>query len=169
ERDVFGLGATGTPGAEVNAKAISLDAVKEYQVLLAPFDVRQGNFGGLLLNAVTKSGTNDYHGTAHYFFPNGRFGADTNVLRATQFDRTQWGFTVGGPIIQDRLHFFLAPEFTTENTPVSGPYFGQPDGSSPAWVFRQQKTDSLVNILTGLGATPGTAGYSNIPNPLTNF
>ena len=46
ERDVFGLGSTGAPGAEVNAKSLSIEAVKEFQVLLAPFDVRQGNFGG---------------------------------------------------------------------------------------------------------------------------
>ncbi|HMC54517.1 MAG TPA: carboxypeptidase regulatory-like domain-containing protein [Gemmatimonadaceae bacterium] len=169
ERDVFGLGATGTPGAEVNSKGISIDAVKEYQVLLAPFDVRQGNFGGLLLNAVTKSGTNDVHGSAYYFFRNERFGADTNVLRGTQFDRTQWGFTVGGPIIRDKLHYFIAPEFTTENTPVTGPYLGQPANSSPAFPFTQAQVDSLQNILTGLGASPGTPGYSNIPNPLNNF
>jgi hypothetical protein len=48
ERDVFGLGSTGQPGAQVNAKSVSIDAVKEFQVILAPFDVRQGNFGGLL-------------------------------------------------------------------------------------------------------------------------
>jgi hypothetical protein len=48
ERDVFGLGATGAPGAEVNAKSLSIEAVKELQILLAPFDVRQGNFGGFL-------------------------------------------------------------------------------------------------------------------------
>ena len=168
ERDVFGLGSTGTPGAEVNAKGISIDAVKEYQVLLAPFDVRQGNFGGLLLNAVTKSGTNDLHGSAFYYFRNERFGADTAVLRATKFDRTQWGFTVGGPIIRDKLHFFVAPEFTTENTPVSGAYFGQPASSAQSWAFRQNKLDSLNTILTALGANPGTAGYANIPNPLTN-
>jgi len=168
ERDVFGLGATGTPGAEVNAKGISIDAVKEYQVLLAPFDVRQGNFGGLLLNAVTKSGTNDTHGSAFYYFRNERFGADTNILRGTAFDRTQWGFTVGGPIIRDKLHYFVAPEFTTENTPVTGPYFGQAASSPQSWAFRQNKIDSLNTILTALGAAPGTSGYTNIPNPLSN-
>ena len=60
--DLFGIGTTGQPGGSANAKSIPLDAVKEYQVLLSPFDVRQGNFGGLLLNAVTKSGTNEFHG-----------------------------------------------------------------------------------------------------------
>ena len=61
--DMFGLGTTGQPGSQANAKSIPLDAVKEYQVLLSPFDVRQGNFGGLLINAITKSGTNEFHGT----------------------------------------------------------------------------------------------------------
>src|SRR5258705_7936644 len=63
--DLFGLGTTGQPGAQANAKSIPLDAVKEYQVLLSPYDVRQGNFGGLLINAVTKSGTNEFHGTVY--------------------------------------------------------------------------------------------------------
>ena len=63
--DLFGLGTTGQPGASDGAKSIPLDAVKEYQVLLSPFDVRQGSFGGLLINAVTKSGTNEWHGTVY--------------------------------------------------------------------------------------------------------
>ena len=82
ERDVFGLGSTGQPGAEVNAKSVSLEAVKEFQVLLAPFDVRQGNFGGLLLNAITKGGTNDWRGSVFHYFRNQTYGADTPAIRA---------------------------------------------------------------------------------------
>ena len=81
ERDVFGLGSTGTPGAEVNAKPLSIEAVKELQVLLAPFDVRQGNFGGFLLNAITKTGTNQLHGSAFHAFRNQSYGADTAAVR----------------------------------------------------------------------------------------
>jgi outer membrane receptor for ferrienterochelin and colicin len=168
ERDVFGLGSTGTPGAEVGAKGISIDAVKEYQVLLAPFDVRQGNFGGLLLNAVTKSGTNDFHGSVYYYFRNQNYGADTSILRSTKFNRAQYGFTVGGPIMKDRLHFFVAPEFTEENTPVTGPYFGQTAGATP-FVFHADTLARFQQIMQSLGANPGTAGYTNIPNPLANF
>jgi hypothetical protein len=193
ERDVFGLGSTGTPGAEVGAKGISIDAVKEYQVLLAPFDVRQGNFGGLLLNAVTKSGTNEMRGSAYYYFRNERYGADTNVLRGTRFDRTQYGFTLGGPIIKDKLHFFVAPEFTDENQPVSGPYFGQPASATPRFTFfpaganpTQAQIDSVYNAtlfrfdtaMARIAADPalggragvnfGDAAYTNIPNPLSN-
>jgi hypothetical protein len=182
ERDVFGLGSTGTPGAEVNAKGISIDAVKEYQVLLAPFDVRQGNFGGLLLNAVTKSGTNEMSGSAFYYFRNERYGADTNVLRGTKFDRAQWGFTVGGPIIRDRLHYFVAPEFTAENTPVGGPYFGQPTGQTQKFAFEPfganpttaASDSTLTRFDTAMAriaptSNLGNAAYANIPNPLSNF
>ena len=62
--DLFGLGSTGTPGGQVNARPISVEAVKEFQVLIAPFDVRQGGFTGGLVNAVTRSGTNDFQGSS---------------------------------------------------------------------------------------------------------
>ncbi|MEO7963306.1 MAG: TonB-dependent receptor, partial [Gemmatimonadaceae bacterium] len=170
ERDVFGLGSTGQPGAEVNSKSVSIDAVKEFQVLLAPYDVRQGNFGGLLLNAVTKSGTNQTHGTAFYFYRNEKFGADTSVLRATPFDRTQYGFTIGGPIIKDRLHYFIAPEFQTENSPVTGPYFGQPAGQTPLFPITDADRQRFESIMARLGETElGTSGAKNIPNPLSNL
>lgn len=112
ERDVFGLGSTGTPGAEVNSRSVSLEAVKELQVLLAPFDVRQGNFGGLLVNAVTKGGTNELHGTMYGYYRDQDYGRNVPQLRATPFDRTQYGFSLGGPIIKDKLHFFMAPSST---------------------------------------------------------
>src|SRR3970282_2705499 len=63
ERDIFGLGSTGQPGGQISAKSISIDAVKELQVLLAPFDVRQGNFGRPPPNAVKQGGRNESHGT----------------------------------------------------------------------------------------------------------
>jgi outer membrane receptor for ferrienterochelin and colicin len=169
ERDVFGLGSTGAPGAEVNAKNVSIDAVKEFQVLLAPFDVRQGNFGGLLLNAVTKSGTNTFSGSAYWFYRNEKFGADTSILRATPFERTQYGFTLGGPIIRDKLHFFIAPEFQKEQSPVTGPYAGQPAGSPQAFPLNEADRVRFETIMAGLGETNlGTAGYTNIDNPLSN-
>ena len=170
ERDVFGLGATGTPGAETNARSVSLEAVKELQVLLAPFDVRQGNFGGLLVNAVTKGGTNEYHGTLYGYYRNQNYGRDTTVLRATPFDRSQYGFSLGGPIIKDKLHFFIAPEWQEENTPVSGPYSGQPADISPVFPIRPQDITSFETQMAAKGMDAvGTPGYANIPNPLLNF
>jgi outer membrane receptor for ferrienterochelin and colicin len=169
ERDVFGLGSTGQPGAEVNSKSVSIDAVKEFQVLLAPFDVRQGNFGGLLLNAVTKSGTNDLRGTAYYFYRNQNYGADTSIVRATPFNRSQFGFTLGGPIIRDKLHFFVAPEFQKENSPVTGPYLGQPSGNQQPFPLLDQDRIRFDTIMARLGESQlGTPGYTNIKNPLSN-
>jgi outer membrane receptor protein involved in Fe transport len=83
--DLFGLGSTGQPGAQAGAKQISLEAVKEYQVLLSPYDVRQGSFTGFLVNAVTKSGSNELHGSATYATRNERFERNVDYLRASPF------------------------------------------------------------------------------------
>ena len=170
ERDVFGLGSTGTPGAEVNSRSVSLEAVKELQVLLAPFDVRQGNFGGLLVNAVTKGGTNELHGSVYGYYRDQDYGRNVPELRATPFDRTQYGFSLGGPIMKDKLHFFVAPEWQDENTPVSGPYFSQPAALSPVFPIRDADITRFEQVMNTLGMPNiGTPGYANIPNPLLNF
>ena len=170
ERDVFGLGATGTPGAETNSRSVSLEAVKELQVLLAPFDVRQGNFGGLLVNAVTKGGTNEMHGSVYGYYRDQDYGRNVPQLRATPFDRTQYGFSFGGPIIKDKLHFFVAPEWQTENTPVSGTYLGQPAELLPVFPIRDADVTRFEQLMTAKGMPDfGTPGYANIPNPLLNM
>lgn len=169
ERDAFGLGSTGQPGAQANSRSVSIEAVKEFQVLLAPYDVRQGNFGGLLLNAVTKSGTNDFTGSAFYVYRNEKFGADTSILRATPFDRKQFGFTLGGPIVRDRLHFFLAPEFQQQESPLSGPFLGQPTGNTIGFGADSAAVNRFTSLLAEKGLqSPGTAGFVNVPNPLNN-
>ena len=170
ERDVFGLGSTGAPGAEVNSKSISVEAVKELQVLLAPYDVRQGNFGGFLLNAITKSGTNDFHGSIFHAFRNQSYGADTAPVRAQPFNRSQTGFSLGGPIIRNKLHFFTANEWTTENTPVTGPYADQPASAAQKFALSPDTLAQFVDIMKALGSKDlGSAGAVNIPNPLANI
>ena len=170
ERDVFGLGATGQPGGQISAKAISIDAIKEYQILLAPYDVRQGNFGGMLLNAVTKSGTNEWHGSAFKYYRNQDYGRDVATLRATDFYRHQTGFTLGGPVIKDKLHFFTANEWTRESTPVSGPYFGQPSSASVAFPFSDAEITRFESVYKAkTGEDPGTASILNTPTPMDNL
>ena len=172
ERDVFGLGSTGQPGGQISAKAISIDAIKEYQILLAPYDVRQGNFGGLLLNAVTKSGTNEFHGSFFQYYRNQDYGRDVPVLRATEFNRRQTGFSFGGPIIKDKLHFFTANEWTRESTPVTGPYFGQQEGAGiTAFGFTAAditRFEAAYKAKAG-SPDPGTAGIINTPTPMDNI
>jgi hypothetical protein len=169
--DLFGLGSTGQPGGQAGAKQISLEAVKEYQVLLSPFDVRQGNFTGALVNAVTKSGSNELHGSATYANRSEQLERNIDYLRAAPFNVKQEGFWLGGPIIKDRLLFSVAPEWQQQNQPASGPYVGQPTGVLPRAAATQAGVDSLRNILmTQYGfADPGIGGVVKNENPLANM
>lgn len=162
-QDMFGLGSTGQPGASAGAKSIPLDAVKEYQVLLAPFDVRQGNFGGILINAVTKSGTNEFHGSAYGYTRNQSFTRSQPYL--TDFSKQNYGFSLGGPLIKDHLFFFVNPEFQRQQAPTAGPFTGSSDIE-----VAQSSIDRFTNILTsqyGL-ANPGSGARVLQKSPNTN-
>ena len=160
--DLFGLGTTGQPGSQANAKSIPLDAVKEYQVLLSPFDVRQGNFGGLLINAVTKTGTNEFHGGAYGYTRNENLSRSQPYL--AEFKQQQYGLSVGGPIIKNRLFFFVNPEWQKFDTPATGSFLGSSDAlANPASV------DSFAVALQNYGlANPGSGDRVLKHNPLTN-
>jgi hypothetical protein len=124
----FNLGSTGgVPGGSAGGKIVSLDAIKEFRVMFTPTDVRQGSFAGMLVNAVTKGGTNEFHGGALYTYRNSDDLAGVQLvarpLRTPNFDVQQYGFNIGGPIIKDRLHFFIAPEWQKRADPASGPYY----------------------------------------------
>ncbi len=130
----FNLGSTGgVPGGSAGGKIISLDAIKEFRVMFTPTDVRQGSFAGMLVNAVTKGGTNEFHGGALYTYRNSDELIGVQLvgqpLRTPNFDVQQYGFSLGGPIIKDRLHFFIAPEWQQRADPAAGPYYL---GSSPS-------------------------------------
>ena len=161
--DVFGLGTTGQPGSQANAKSIPLDAVKEYQVLLSPFDVRQGNFGGFLLNAVTKSGTNEFHGTFYGYARDQKLTRTQEYLN--DFKQRNYGGTIGGPILKDRLFFFVSGEVQEQEQPASGPFIG----SQTAYVS-QASIDQLNSILSSRYGFTGAGGGAQVPreNPLVN-
>jgi hypothetical protein len=168
ENDLFGLGSTGQPGGQSNGRSISLEAVKEYQVILSPYDVRQGNFSGALINAVTKSGTNEFHGTAGFYFKNSDLAQNVPFIRSSDLSVKDYAFSLGGPIVKDKVHFFVAPEFQTRTQPASGPYIGQsPEFSTPLPVD-QATIDRFVTDLENYGLTPGSAGLVNNENPLNN-
>jgi outer membrane receptor protein involved in Fe transport len=162
--DMFGLGATGQPGSQANAKSIPLDAVKEYQVLLSPFDVRQGHFGGLLINAVTKSGTNQLRGSVYGYSSNQSMRRKQEYL--TDFTQRQYGFALGGPIIRDRLFFFVNPEFQDMTTPAAGPYVGSTNPRAP---ISQASIEQFAAIAAGYGlADPGHGDRVLRENPTSN-
>ena len=162
ETDLFGLGSTGQPGGQAGGKSIGIESVKEYQILLSPFDVRQGNFAGLLVNAVTKSGTNDAHGSAYFYGRNQSFTRSQPYIN--QFKQSQYGFSLGGPIVKDRIFFFVNPEFQQQNSPADGLYLGA-TGSS----LTQATVDRFNSLLTGYGIPTGSAGQVQNTNPLTNI
>ncbi|MET1259714.1 carboxypeptidase regulatory-like domain-containing protein [Flagellimonas sp. DF-77] len=104
----FGLDAA-TPGGQANAQPISLDAIDQIAVTTAPYDVTQSGFTGASVNAVTKSGTNDFYATVYGFFRNddltgGKINGD-DVIK-TGLEQTQYGVSVGGPIVKNKLFFF---------------------------------------------------------------
>jgi hypothetical protein len=116
----FGL-ASG-PGGQTNAAPISLDAIEEIQVNLAPFDVRQGGFTGAGVNAVTRSGTNQLHGSVFYNTRNenltGSKAGDIKIEKSNFFV-TQAGFRLGGPIIKNKLFFFANGEIERRTDPAT--------------------------------------------------
>src|SRR5207245_11380150 len=82
-------------GAVYGAKAISLEAVKEYQIVLSPYAVSLGDFAGTLINAVTKSGTNELHGTAFFYARSDRLAGNGSFQGASSY-QLQTGFLLGG-------------------------------------------------------------------------
>jgi hypothetical protein len=168
ETDIFGLGSTGQPGGQARGKSISLEAVKEYQVLLSPFDVRQGNFAGFLVNAVTKSGTNDFHATGIFSTRNEGLARDVEFIRQSEFEQSQFGGSIGGPIIRDRIHFFLAPEFQRRTEPARGPFLGQSSSAAQPLPVSEAEIERFADILQEYGLTAGSAGRVDNENPLAN-
>ncbi|MET7027757.1 TonB-dependent receptor [Sediminicola luteus] len=104
----FGLDSP-TPGGQTGAQPISLDAIDQIQVSTAPYDVTQSGFTGASVNAVTKSGTNEVHGTVYGFFRNedltgGKIKGEDVVK--PKLSQNQYGFSIGGPIVKNKLFFF---------------------------------------------------------------
>ena len=116
----FGL-SDGLPGG---GSPISIDAIEEMQVVISPYDVRQTNFIGGGVNAITKSGTNQFKGSAYIYHRNENLRGDTvdgeMISGARQKDRnTNYGFTLGGPIIKNKLFFFVNAEYAKIPTIVN--------------------------------------------------
>jgi hypothetical protein len=153
DRNVQGNNADGGP------KTIPLDAVKEYQVLLSPYDARYGDFTSLLVNSVTKSGTNELHGTVYGSVRDAGLARSGSVLSTSAYDRELYGFSLGGPLVRNRLHFFIVPEIQRASAPALGPYIRVPPDS----VAR------FAALLRNKGVDAGDGGRIELPNPNTTF
>ncbi len=128
----FGL-SDGLPGG---GNPISIDAIEELQVVISPFDVRQTNFIGGGVNAITKSGTNTFKGTGYIYHQNENLRGDAvdgeQITGAREKDRkTTYGFTLGGPILKDKLFFFVNGEMTKTPT-IANRWRASDDGKADA-------------------------------------
>ncbi len=124
--DTFGLEANNLPTAK---QPISIDAIQSVQVNISNYDVTQKGYTGANINAVTKSGTNDFKGSVYYVYRDDR-GAGRRFNRTTgafidppEFEEDTKGFTLGGPLLKDRLFFFASYEelVSSRSTPEFGP------------------------------------------------
>ncbi len=139
----FGLNG-GLPGG---GSPISIDAIEEMQVVISPYDVRQTGFIGGGVNAITKSGTNTFKGSAYVYHRNenmrGNMVAGKEVSGAREKDRnTTYGFTLGGPIVKDKLFFFVNAEYSKVPT-VANRWHGSDDGemNPDAYISRTLNSD----------------------------
>ncbi|HSK10100.1 MAG TPA: carboxypeptidase regulatory-like domain-containing protein, partial [Vicinamibacterales bacterium] len=164
--DLFGLSASGSPSGQAGAKAITLEAIQELQVVLAPFDVRQNGFTGASVNAVTRSGTNRFQGSAAGFHRNqGLVGSYPGAPPFDDFDNTELALSVGGPIVRDRAFFFLAGETTGRTQPVN-----VIAGSDASAGVTMAQADELRSYLeSNFGYDAGTSGARNLDQNSRNL
>lgn len=148
-------------------RSIPLDAVLEYQALLSPYDVRYGDFAGALVNTVTRSGTNDFEGSAFAYGRNDwlRRGG---LAGQTPYEQAQIGVSLGGPIVRDRLHFFVASELRHLTAPADGPYVGQPADAERAVPVSAANLQRFEALMRGYGLNAGSAGPIETGGPQRN-
>lgn len=157
------LGASGT-------EPISLEAIEQIQVMIAPYDVRNGSFTGAGINSVTKSGTNEWKGSAYWYMKSpsleGTRQKDVKVPRG-DFEENHYGVSIGGPIIKNKLFFFLNGEMDRLSNPVN--YRPRPDKNTPTegtnYSIADEKTlgELAAFLQENFNYNPGTYNVSNTP------
>jgi hypothetical protein len=161
----FGLG--GQPGDRTGVAPISLEAIEQVQVSVAPYDVRQGNFVGAGLNAVTRSGTNSYTGSGYYRTRSNSYvgsNAAGQTFNPGTFDTTVAGFWLGGPIIKNRLFAFGAYEKQEDTRPLST-FTSNPGGVPVGGNVTRVLTSDLSTLSAFLQNNYNytTGAFNNIP------
>ncbi|HEU5304759.1 MAG TPA: carboxypeptidase regulatory-like domain-containing protein, partial [Gemmatimonadales bacterium] len=130
------------PGGQTNAEPVPYDAVEQVEVSVAPFDVREGGFTGANINTVTKSGTNSFRGSLYTFGRNeallGNKVSGSDVIADPDLKFIQSGFSLSGPLIRDKLFFFVNAEL--ERTDDPGTSFAASDGTAGFGVSRVERS-----------------------------
>ncbi len=154
---VSGGGQSGTAGSGTRTNPYSLESIQEVQVQLAPYDVKIGNFTCGSVNAVTKSGTNEFHGSIYGYGRNnalmGKSVDGLNTKMPSDFYDYQTGFTIGGPIIKNKLFFFVSGELTRQQLPT---FYNAGDPGAAMTIAEAQQIVSFLK--TNYNYDPGTYG-----------
>ena len=144
QNDRFGLNTNGY--ATATGMPFPFDSIQQVAVELAPFDVSYGGFSACNVNAVTKSGSNEFEFNVFYEFTNEEFindELDGQNLKSEPYDETKQGFSVGGPILKDRLFFFAAYEESEAPRFLAQGYDGSGNGEERPWL--SQADYDLIN------------------------
>lgn len=167
--DQFGLNGTGLASF---FNPLSLDTIEQLAVSISPYDVRQSGFTGASINAVTKSGTNKFHGSAYYIFrgdeylgvqlhgKNEREGAISGTTVIPKLERRTYGFTLGGPIIKDKLFFFGSYENFKSISAGRDRRFETPQEAQILARLQKYSTDAGKTIDWGNPVTDATTNTS---------
>ncbi|UKJ06040.1 TonB-dependent receptor [Solitalea lacus] len=162
--NAFGL--QGTIGSQTSSQPINLDAFEEITVSVAPYDVKQSGFTGAAINAVTKSGTNEFSGSLNTYFRNESLTGDKTYngfnVPLSDFSLKGYGFTVGGPILKNKLFFFASGELERKNEPSTIWIAGGPSATGSVSKAQAADLDALSSFLkTKYGYDAGA--YGNFP------
>jgi len=159
--DVFGLTSQGTNGGQTGISPFSMDIIDQVSIQTAPYDIKLGGFAGAGISAVTRQGTNEFEGSAYYYMRNEGLAGETPTddpekerTKLADFTSNTYGFRLGGPIIKNKVFFFMNAEIQNDETPQ--PFdFGTYKGSVTA-----DQLSALENKLRGYGYDPGA--YTNV-------
>jgi len=145
--DVFGLAPTGTNGGQTESNPISLEAIQEIQVVVSPFEVTQSGFTGGGINAVTKSGTNKFAGSAYLYTTNenmySKWSQKNEEEKALDSQTTRTlGATLGGAMVKDKLFYFVSVENTKNESPCdwypgTGDYISEAEAKAIADQYKK--------------------------------
>lgn len=159
--DVFGLTSNGSNGGQSGTQPVSMETIEQVQVNVAPFDVRQGGFTGGAINAITKSGTNEFHGSAYFDGNNqnlvGRHYKMQDGTYADPYDKEKeirFGVTLGGPIVKNKLFFFANYEYANKTYPTQ--YGFGSDGAK----FDSAEAQTILDKLIEYGKSHDGYNYS---------
>jgi len=170
-KDAFGLTAGGVPGGQAGAKLLPMDAVAQYEILVAPYDIRLSGFAGGVMNAVTRTGTNEWQVRG---FAVGRddvlmgdLTLPSGTAEASGIERILTGISVGGPIVRDRAHLFVSGEFESRSQPPSGYNLGR--DPAPLVGLQPEAVQIFQDFFrTELGLEPGLSEPYNLKQDLSN-